>query len=311
MGYVSVAALTAGDSTTTNAIIKAFAQHPTFISCASHETSDIMARDAEDGEKLAIGIRKGIDKGVLAANVVVEPTCHIDVLGKSADAVCAEIVKKLGAAPEQGCVLTLQGLSGTGKGTTVDKLKTILPKAVTWSNGNVFRSLTLLAVTYCEQQKIEFKSENLTAELIKKCMDCLTFGKFGGKFDTQIRGFGLDALVSEVANTVLKEPRVGKNIPTVAALTQGEVVKFASDAAAAMGSDGCNVLIEGREQTLNYVRTVHRFELTLSDSSIIGKRRAAQRMMGGAQKSLALYGESDSGANAFAMLEYELMKISK
>ena len=102
---------------------------------------------------------------------------------------------------------------------------------------------------------------------------------------------------------MLKEPRVGKNIPTVAALTQGEVVKFASDAAAAMGSDGChaprvggganphphshphphhphphphpqphphphltrcNVLIEGREQTLNYVRTVHRLELALS-----------------------------------------------
>ena len=142
---------------------------------------------------MAQGIRKGIDKGVLAANVVVEPTCHIDVLGKSADAVAAEIVKKLGTAPEQGCVLTLQGLSGTGKGTTVEKLKASLPKpkpnpipnpdpnpnpnpypypypkpkpkpepnpnpsphpnqaslpkAVTWSNGNVFRSITLLAVT--------------------------------------------------------------------------------------------------------------------------------------------------------------------
>ena len=46
----------------------------------------------------------------------------------------------------QGCVLVLQGLSGTGKGTTVGKLANMLPKAVTWSNGNVFRSLTPPAI---------------------------------------------------------------------------------------------------------------------------------------------------------------------
>jgi cytidylate kinase len=311
MVYVSVATLKASDDTTSNSIIKAFAQHSAFSALSVAETNDILARDAEDGEKLAQGIRKGIDKGVLAANVVVEPTCHIDVLGKSADAVAAEIVKKLGTAPEQGCVLTLQGLSGTGKGTTVEKLKASLPKAVTWSNGNVFRSITLLAVTYCEQKKIEFSSEALTAEVLKQCVDCLSFGKFGDKFDIQIKGLGLDLLVSQVANTLLKEPRVGKNIPTVAALTQGEVVKFASDAAAAMGSDGCNVLIEGREQTLDYVRTVHRFELMLSDPQIIGRRRAAQRMMGGALKALPAYAFTDSqGSNAFAMLEFELLKIA-
>ena len=37
-------------------------------------------------------------------------------------------------------------------------------------------------------------------------------------------------------------------------------------------------------QTLDYVRTPHRFELTLSDPLIIGYRRAAQRMMGEALK---------------------------
>ena len=34
----------------------------------------------------------------------------------------------------RGCVMTLQGLSGTGKGTTVDKLKEKLPNAQTWSD---------------------------------------------------------------------------------------------------------------------------------------------------------------------------------
>jgi len=49
-----------------------------------------------------------------------------------------------------------------------------------------------------------------------------------------------------------------------------------------MGADGLVVLLEGREQTVNYVRSPHRFTLTLSDESLIGKRRAAQRLMAAA-----------------------------
>lgn len=56
---------------------------------------------------------------------------------------------------------------------------------------------------------------------------------------------------------------------------------------------------------------MHRFELTLSDPQIIGRRRAAQRMMGGALKALPAYACADSpGANVFAMLEFELLKIA-
>lgn len=53
-------------------------------------------------------------------------------------------------------VLVLVGLSGTGKGTTVDILKKKLPNTTSWSNGNVFRSLTLLAATFCTQQGIRY-----------------------------------------------------------------------------------------------------------------------------------------------------------
>ena len=270
MVYVSFASLAANDSSSTTAITRGFAEHLTFAAFSSAETADILSRDAEDGDKLAAGVQLAVDKGVLPAKVVVEPTTAIDVMGKSADEVANAIVKKLGTAPQQGCVLVLQGLSGTGKGTTVDTLKSILPKAVTWSNGNVFRSLTLLAVTYCEQNKIEFGPDALTADVLAKCMACLSFGKHGGKFDIKISGFGLELLVSDVANTVLKEPRVGKNIPTVAKMTQGEVVKFASEAAATMGADGCNVLIEGREQTLNHVSRPPRVSVALPDVAADG-----------------------------------------
>ena len=59
------------------------------------------------------------------------------------------------------------------------------------------------------------------------------------------------------------------------------------------------------------MRTVHRFVLTLSDPQIIGKRRAAQRMMGAALVTLPAYGACSPGANVYAMLEYELMKMAK
>lgn len=158
-------------------------------------------------------------------------------------------------------------------------------QVVCWSNGNVFRSVTLLAVTWCEQQDDcngFDPARALTKENLTSFMQMLEFGKFNGRFDTKITGLGLDLLVSEVQNTALKDPKVSKNIPTVAEVTQGEVVLFASDAIQKMGEDGIFVLLEGREQTVNYVRTPLRFTLTLSDMSLIGKRRAAQRLAAGA-----------------------------
>jgi hypothetical protein len=167
-------------------------------------------------------------------------------------------------------------------------------QVVCWSNGNVFRSVTLLAVTWCEQQNDcngFDPARALTKENLTSFMQMLEFGKFNGKFDTKILGLGLDLLVSEVQNTALKDPKVSKNIPTVAEVTQGEVVLFASDAIQKMGKDGIFVLLEGREQTVNYVRTPLRFTLTLSDMSLIGKRRAAQRLAAGA------LGEVSTGAS--------------
>jgi ribosomal protein S7 len=103
--------------------------------------------------------------------------------------------------------------------------------------------------------------------------------KINGKYDTSIKGMGLDTTVSKIENTLLKQTRVGKNIPTVAEQIQGEVVKFANEAMTILRQAGMTILLEGREQTLNYMETPHKFRLVLSDQSLIGKRRAAQRLM--------------------------------
>jgi hypothetical protein len=81
-----------------------------------------------------------------------------------------------------------------------------------------------LAVTWCEQQAdIDGfdKDKALTKENLQSFMGMLSFGKFNGVYDTRINGLGLDMLVSEVQNTELKAPKVSKNIPTVAEVTQG------------------------------------------------------------------------------------------
>lgn len=304
---IDMALLKASDDSTSNAIISVFKDDTTFRILSQKETDGILKRDAEDDEKLATGIAKAVAKGVVEKNPPVETTCQINVLGKSADVVASEILGHLGDAPKTGCVLVLQGLSGTGKGTTVAKLQASLPRAACWSNGNVFRALTLLACAHCEKLGIQLSSEVLTAPLLEALMSCLKFGKFNGEFDINVKGHGYDVLVSEVANTMLKEPRVSKNIPTIAEVTQGEVIKFAAAAAETMRSDGMNVLMEGRAQTLDYIRTPHRFELTLSEPIIIGMRRAAQRMMGSAVTCLK--DNSASTAEVHVALEESLARM--
>merc|ERR550525_1241 len=106
----------------------------------------------------------------------------------------------------------------------------------------------------------------------------LEFGKFRDRYDIKITGLGVDAYVSDIENTDLRGPDVGKAIPTVARVTQGEVVSFAANAAKIMGDGGAVVLLEGREQTLDHIPSPYRFCLMMSDVNAIGARRAAQRL---------------------------------
>ncbi|KAL1529610.1 hypothetical protein AB1Y20_000553 [Prymnesium parvum] len=300
---LSLPLLARADDTSTEAVLSVFDADPLFAALAKKEMEAILVRDDEDASKLADGIAMAVAKGVLPAKPAAAKVTKVHVHGKPADAVAAEICAAVGDAAAGGCILTLQGLSGTGKGTTVAKLQALLPRAVCWSNGNVFRALTLLAVTYCEKHGLPLCAEALTPSLIGELMRCLTFGKFHGEFDIRICGQGFDLLVSEVANTALKEPRVGKNIPTVAKMTQGEVINFAADAADAMRADGMNVLMEGRAQTLAYVRTPHRFELVLSSPLLIGKRRAAQRLVCGALNRLKTAEGTEAGVSTQLVLD--------
>ena len=194
------------DSVTSNWIITSLANDAQFQAFGKSETESILARDAEDDEKLAGGIKIAVDKGVLA-KITPPPYTKVDVLGKTADEVADEIIAGVGADASKGCVIVLCGLSGTGKGTTVAKLMDKLPKTVSWSNGNVFRSLTMLCTLYCQQNKIDFSEAVLTAENLASWIGMLSFGKFEGEYDIRIKGLGVDTSVN-------------KNNPTASARAQ-------------------------------------------------------------------------------------------
>ena len=230
---------------TSNALIDHLGSSEAFVFLATKEQESTIGRDNEDGVKLEKGIEFAKSKGVLDANFVPEPYVQIDVLGKNPAMVADEILEKIkidttstsGGDDDnsKGEVIALCGLSGTGKGTTVSTLRQKLEddegkQVVTWSNGNIFRSVTLLAVTWCEQQQSDDnedvgvfdKEKALTKENLESFVGMLSFGKFNGKYDTHIKGLGLDMYISEVQNTELKSPKVSKNIPTVAEVTQGK-----------------------------------------------------------------------------------------
>jgi cytidylate kinase len=211
------------------------------------------------------------------------------VYGKTADQVAQEIIDALPS--KTGNVIVLQGLSGTGKGTTVKRLQAVLPQCVCWSNGNVFRTFTHLACMHCEGSQVEFSKDALTPALLQSFVERLEFKKFDDGFDVVIDG---TTRVSSVQNTTLKMPVISSRVPTVAELTQGEVVVFAAKAVDTLREAGCNVILEGRAQTLNYIPTPLRFELVMDDVALLGERRAAQRVMAMAQK---IMGESIASAS--------------
>lgn len=267
------------DDLTTQSVIEALEELKPFQILAETEANDIVVRDRQDAEKLAQGVRLAIEKGALK-DILPQPYKKIRVQGKSANEVADEIIKDLGPAKDAGCIAILVGLSGTGKGTTISKLMRKLPNACSWSNGNCFRALTLLAVQYCTLQGGNFDEKVLTPSNLRTWTDMLEFGMFRGRYDIKIKGLGIDEFVSDIANTKLRGPEVSRNIPMVARVTQGEVVAFAANACKVMGEGGNVVLLEGREQTLDHIPSPFRYCLTMDDIEVIGRRRAAQRVAG-------------------------------
>eukprot|EP01059_Diplonema_ambulator_P007323 TRINITY_DN16798_c0_g1_i3.p1 TRINITY_DN16798_c0_g1~~TRINITY_DN16798_c0_g1_i3.p1 ORF type:complete len:243 (+),score=106.77 TRINITY_DN16798_c0_g1_i3:43-729(+) len=176
------------NSNTSNEMIRCLAKNSAFTKLAQHEGDLMVQRDEEDELKLWKGVEISIARGVLA-KIPPPKVTKIDVVGKTPSQVADIIINSL--ETKTGCVVVLQGMSGTGKGTTSTTLLSKLPDCVTWSNGNVFRSLTLLAATHCQQNGIDLQNDAekvLTPENVATWMKMLSFHKVGDKkYDIKIQ----------------------------------------------------------------------------------------------------------------------------
>ena len=130
--------LAAQDASTTAAIIamctdaaaSASGVVAEFAALSAKHAAKIAARDAEDDVKLRAGIQISIDSGAIEAQPTPPTYARINVAGKTPDVVVADIVAQLpDGFDASGGVIVIVGLSGTGKGTTVAKLKVRVHRA--------------------------------------------------------------------------------------------------------------------------------------------------------------------------------------
>jgi hypothetical protein len=182
--------LFAQNADTSSGIISILEGDPAFTALSKFEGDLIYNRDMEDDTKLAVGIKIGVDRGSIPADPNNDPYLVIDVLGKSPQDVADIILAHIGDHATEGALVVMCGLSGTGKGTTATLLASILPNCVTWSNGNIFRSITLLAVAWCEQNGMEEfdATRALTDDNIRSFMEMLSFEKINGQWEVVING---------------------------------------------------------------------------------------------------------------------------
>ncbi|CAE7241197.1 hypothetical protein AK812_SmicGene43593 [Symbiodinium microadriaticum] len=301
---------TSTDFRITDAIIDRLSDDDLFEKLAIFEEDLLIKRDDQDAELLKAGIQKGIDEGALVAPGQKPVYEDIDVTKMEANERAHYMATQLPAATE-GFVVILVGKSGTGKETTFKKLQQELPEAIPWSNGNCFRALTLLAVTHCEQQGKDFEPECLTPQNLEAWVGMLQVVLEEGSdtIDIRIKGLGFDKLVSEIKDTILKDPPVSRLLPVVAKSTQAQVVAFAQQALQQAAASGRVVLLEGREETLDFIPSNYRFRLTLPDSCNLlrGQRRAAQRILGEAKEILS----KTDGDSVDAVLNEALQTVAK
>lgn len=278
------------DFQTTDEIIHFLSGNDLFVALAEKELEDMLERDRKDGELLSRAVREAVEAGSLEPPEEQPRYEEIDVMQMDACRRARRIVDRLPGSDGDGCAVVLVGSSGTGKGTTVKEVQRLVPRATTWSNGDCFRCLALLAVTHCEKAgKPDFDPECLTPENVRAWAGMLKVdASSGGDFDIRINGLGVDERVSDIQNTVLRQPKLSQHLPCIASKTQVHVLDFARGAIGELAEAGKVVLLEGREETLDFIPSEHRFRLVMPARSrhLLGGRRAAQRVVAQARQRL-------------------------
>jgi cytidylate kinase len=154
-------------------------------------------------------------------------------------------------------IITLEGISGSGKSSTAECLAKNLG-AVRFSFGELFRYLTYLKlVKGIDNLEAEFKS--------------MSYHYSGSKLFL----YHGTKNISKTLASALRSPEIERNVPKVAEITQKPSIELFAREIALLGKSGRKVIIEGRAFTLDFLPSDVRIKLRC-DARIRAKRRLKQ-----------------------------------
>lgn len=244
--------------------------HAAFEALAHKEGLLLEERDREDGYKLKEGIDIARKKGLIPEEEGEITWARIHVDGKLPGAIFEEIMRH-SSFDKPGTVLAISGDSGVGKGTLVDELLSRIEDSEKWSNGDIFRILTYFALQ--ENPDLLRYPESLADKDFSAICSRIHIEE-EGDIRVELPG-GLKDL-DEIKNNLLKETSINRALPSVARFTQGEVISIVNRYLEK--NHRKQLILEGRKETLNPIHADFRIELKLKDSTVLGKRRAAQKL---------------------------------
>lgn len=201
------------------------------------------------------GIQVAIGKELLPSSVEVQAVTQVKMDSRSADSVAAEIFAALAEAPLKGCVITVQGFPTVEQQEVIRKLQQRLPNAQIWRVNTFFRTMAFLLLAYCEQTGSSFQDVLAKPEMLAAGVEMI---------EEMVAGRSLGDMASDAERMMQMSSdmsKVDQNAPLAIEYAQGEVIAFLQSALSKVKDAGANVIIDGPEETLQYFRTPHRFEV--------------------------------------------------
>jgi len=150
-------------------------------------------------------------------------------------------------------VVAVAGPPSEAKKAVLFELQRQIGKVQLWRFETLFRAVIFLLMTYAEQTGGELRDvlsrpEMLAAgiEMVEEMADGKSIGQMVGD---------ADSMMSMSQNF----QQVVESTPLASEFAQGEVINFVQKELSKMSQSGTVVLLDGYEETLQYIDTPHRF----------------------------------------------------